>query len=161
MENQAVRGLKTKLGPSTYKLADFLQSPTVKRGPKSRRSREPSSSDSSTEKKPPRQKLRLGPTVDVKGHVAAIDAQTNNTAMSGANDDSDVQAPPGGTNPTGQPASYATVAAGKQGENFCKEFLKMDQVKKGLRDDNIYFNENGSLVSLCARFFVGRLTKLD
>ena len=119
MENQAVRGLKIRLGPRTYKLADLLQSPKVKRDPKSRgRSRDPSSSDSSTEKKPPRQKLRLGPTVDVKGHVAAIDAQMNNTAMSGANDDSDVQAPPGGTNPTGQPASYATVAAGKQGEIF-------------------------------------------
>ena len=37
--------------------------------------------------------------------------------------------------PNGPPASYAAVAAGKQGEIFCKDFLKMDQVKKGLRDE--------------------------
>ena len=77
----------------------------------------------------------MGPTVDVKGHVAVIDAQTNNTAMSGVKDDSEDQALPGGTNPSGLPATYATVAAGKQGEQFCKDFLKLDQVKKGLRDD--------------------------
>ena len=131
MENQAIRGLKTQLGPSTYNLADLLQSRKTQRVPKSRgRSREPSSSDSSAEKKPPRQKLRLGPTVDVKGHVAAIDAQTSNTAMSGMNDDSEGQGIPGGTNPSGRPAP-----AGKQGEQFCKDFLKLDQVKKGLRDD--------------------------
>ena len=44
-----------------------------------------------------------------------------------------------GTNnqPLGPPAgaSYAAVTAGKQGETFVKDFLKMDPVKRGLRDE--------------------------
>ena len=31
--------------------------------------------------------------------------------------------------------SYAAITAGKQGETICKDFLKMNPVKKGLRDD--------------------------
>jgi len=56
--------------------------------------------------------------------VADIDARTNNTAMSGINNV-----------PKGPPASYAAVAAGNQGEIYCKAFPKMDQVKRDLRDD--------------------------
>ena len=124
MENQALRDLKVQSGPCIYKLADQPPRPKAKRDNKSRRR---PSSDSSSEKKPPKQKLKFDEfdlAVDVKRQVADIDARTNNTAMSGANND-----------PKGPPASYAAVAAGKQGEIFCKDFLKMDQVKKGLRDE--------------------------
>ena len=69
----------------------------------------------------------MAPAVDVKGHVAVIDAQSSNAAMLRVNDDSEDQGLLGGTNPSGQPATYATVAAGKKGEQYCKEFLKLDQ----------------------------------
>ena len=54
--------------------------------------------------------------------MADIDARTDNSAMSGTNN-----------HPKGP--SYAAITAGKQGETICKDFLKMDPVKKGLRDD--------------------------
>ena len=65
---------------------------------------------------------------NVKGQAAAINAST---ATSGDNDDSDGQSKSGSTNPSG----HKPATAGKQGEPFCKDFLKMNQVKKGLRDD--------------------------
>ena len=58
--------------------------------------------------------------------MAAIDAMTDNSAMSGANNQ--LQGPPAG-------ATYADVTAGNQGETFVRNFLKMDQVKRDLRDD--------------------------
>ena len=124
MENQASRDLKVQLGPCIYKLADQPPSPKPQRDNKSRRRL---STDSSSEEKPPKQKLRFDGfalAIDVKRQVADIDARTNNSAMSGTNN-----------HPNGPPASYAAVAAGKQGEIICKDFLKMDPVKKGLRDD--------------------------
>ena len=57
--------------------------------------------------------------------MAEIDARMDNSAMSGTNNQP--QGPPAG-------ASYAAVTAGRQGEIFTKDFLKMDQVKKDLRD---------------------------
>ena len=50
--------------------------------------------------------------------MADIDARTDIAVMAGTK---------------GQ--SYAAITAGKQGETICKDFLKMDPVKKGLRDD--------------------------
>ena len=58
--------------------------------------------------------------------MADIDARTDNSAMSGTNNHP--KGPPAG-------ASYAAITAGKQGEIICKDFLKMDPVKKGLRDN--------------------------
>ena len=123
VENQAFRDPRVHPGPCIYKLADQTPRPQLKRDKSKRRP----SSDSSSELKPPSQKQKIdehGLAIDVKRHVADIDARTNNTAMSGTNNV-----------PKGPPASYAAVAAGNQGEIFCKTFLKMDKVKKDLRDD--------------------------
>ena len=127
MEKQACRGLEDRLGPLTYNLANVIQNPGLcKRAPKSKvRAREPSSSDSSAEK-PLRKNLKMATTV--KGQVAAINAST---ATSGENDDSDGQSNSGRTNPPG----HKPANAGKKGEQFCRDFLKMNPVKKGLRDD--------------------------
>ena len=57
--------------------------------------------------------------------MAVIDARSDNSAMSGANNQ--LQGPPAG-------ATYADVTAGNQGETFVRNFLKMDQVKRDLRD---------------------------
>ena len=120
MEKQACRGLEDRLGPLTYNLADLIQNPGLcKRVPKSRgRAREPSSSDSSAEK-PPRKNLKMA--TNVKGQVAAINAST---ATSGDNDDSDGQSKSGSTNPPG----HTPATAGKKGEPFCRDFLKMNPV---------------------------------
>ena len=130
MEKQACRGLEDRLWPLTYTLAELIQSPGLcKRVPKSRgRAREPSSSDSSGEK-PPRKNLKM--TTSVKGQVAAIDAINASAAASGENDDSEFQSNSGNTNPPG----HKPATAGKKGEPFCRDFLKMNPVKKGLRDD--------------------------
>ena len=63
--------------------------------------------------------------VDVKRQVAVIDARSDNSAMSGAN--YQLQGPPAG-------ATYADVTAGNQGETFVRNFLKLDTVKRDLRD---------------------------
>ena len=57
--------------------------------------------------------------------MAAIDARSDNSAMSGANNQP--QGPPAG-------ATYADVTAGNQGETYVRNFLKMDKVKRDLRD---------------------------
>ena len=57
--------------------------------------------------------------------MAAIDARSDNSAMSGANNQP--QGPPAG-------ATYADVTAGNQGETFVRNFLKLDTVKRDLRD---------------------------
>ena len=61
--------------------------------------------------------------------MAVIDARTDDSAMSGTKNQP--QGPPAG-------ATYADIAAGKQGEIFVKGFLKMDQVKKDLRDKKLF-----------------------
>ena len=74
MENQALRDLKVQSGPCIYKLADQPLRPKAKRDNKSRRR---PSSDSSSERKPPKQKLKFDEfdlAVDVKRQVADIDA---------------------------------------------------------------------------------------
>merc|ERR1711888_271071 len=58
--------------------------------------------------------------------MAELSVLASISAMSGTNNHP--QGPPAG-------ASYAAVTAGKQGETFVKDFLKMDPVKKGLRDE--------------------------
>ena len=86
---------------------------------------------SSSAKKPPKQKPRFEnfeTAVDVKGQVAAIDAMTDNSAMSGANQHN--QGTPAG-------ATYADVTSGNQGETFVRNFIKMDQTKRDLRDNKV------------------------
>ena len=124
MEKQACRGLEDRLAPLTYNLAEAVHTPGLcKRPPKSKvRPREASSSDNSSAEKPLRKNLKM--TGNVKGQAAAINAMT---ASSGENDDSDIQS----THPPG----HKPVDTGKKGEQYCREFLKMNPVKKGLRDD--------------------------
>ena len=84
---------------------------------------------SSSAKKPHKQKPRVDnfeKAVDVKGQVAAINASTDNTAMSGANQRN--QGTPDG-------ATYADAMSGNKGETFVRNFIKMDQTKRDLRDN--------------------------
>ena len=91
---------------------------------------------SSSAKKPLKQKLRFDnfeKAVDVKEQVAAINAIADNTAMSGANQRN--QGTPDG-------ATYADATSGNQGETFVRNFIKMDQTKKDLRDNKVEKNSN-------------------
>ena len=84
---------------------------------------------SSSAKKPHKQKPRVDnfeKAVDVKEQVAAINASTDNTAMSGANQRN--QGTPDG-------ATYADATSGNKGETFVRNFIKMDQTKRDLRDN--------------------------
>ena len=120
MENQAFRDPKVHPGPCIYKLADQTPRPQLKRDNKSKRR---PSSDSSSELRPPSQKLKIDEhelAIDVKRHVADIDARTNNTAMSGTNNI-----------PKGPPASYAAVAAGNKVKFFVRTSLKWTRSKRG------------------------------
>ena len=86
---------------------------------------------SSSAKKPLKQKLRfdnIETAVDVKEQVAVINAKADNTAMSGANQRN--QGTPDG-------ATYADATSGNQGETFVRNFIKMDQTKRDLRDNKV------------------------
>ena len=105
--------------------------PTIPPPQRDKASRRRQRTGSSSAKKPPKQKPRFEnfeTAVDVKGQVAAIDAMTDNSAMSGANQQ--IQGVPAG-------ATYADVTSGNQGETFVRNFIKMDQTKRDLRDNKV------------------------
>ena len=63
-----------------------------------------------------------------KGQVAEKIASINASAATSGNDDSDGQSTSGRTNPPG----HQQARVGKKGEQFCRDFLKMNPVKKRL-----------------------------
>merc|ERR1712030_316253 len=108
------------------KLADLPTTPLPQWETVSRRRKR---GGSSSTKKPHKQKPRVDnfeKAVDVKGQVAAINASSDNTAMSGANQRN--QGTPDGV-------TYADASSGNKGETFVRNFIKMDQTKRDLRDN--------------------------
>ena len=79
--------------------------------------------------------------------MAVIDAKSDKSAMSGANNQH--QGLPAG-------ATYADVTAGNQGETFVRNFLKLDTVKRDLRDKKEEKKHRRNTKCHCAR--LGRLS---
>ena len=130
MEKQACRGLVDLVNPLTYNLADALTTPGLpKRKIKPKRKvRQATSSESSAEK-PPKSKLRMATN---NGQVAdAVKSINNASAATSGNVDGDGQSSSGRVAPPG----HQQVRAGKKGEQFCRDFCKMNTVKKELRDN--------------------------
>merc|ERR1712030_36175 len=108
------------------KLADLPTTPLPQWKTVSRKGKRKGSSST---KKPHKQKPRVDnfeKAVDVKGQVAAINASSDNSAMSGANPRN--QGTPDGV-------TYADASSGNKGETFVRNFIKMDQTKRDLRDN--------------------------
>ena len=129
MEKQACRGLVDLVNPLTYNLADALTTPGLpKRKKPKRKVRQATSSESSAEK-PPKSKPRMSANNgQVAAVVKAIDAAS---ASNNGNVDGDGQSTSGRIVPPG----HQQVRAGKKGEQFCRDFCKMNPVKKELRDN--------------------------
>ena len=130
MEKQAVRGLEGLVNPLIYNLADALANPgKPKRSKKSkRRERQATSSESSAEK-PPKTKPRMSAA---NGQVSAAVLSINNSTAA-SNETMDVRGP--STSGRNDPPGRQSGRAGNKGDQFVREFCKMDAVKKECRDN--------------------------
>ena len=130
MEKQAVRGLEGLVNPLTYNLADALATPgKSKRSKKSKRKDRQATSSESSAEKPPKTKPRMSAlNGQVSAAVKSIDA-----ASAANNENMDV----GGQSTSGRndPPGHQPGRAGKKGEQFCRDFCKMNPVKKECRDN--------------------------
>ena len=130
MDNQVRRGLGDLVSPLTINLADAIPTPGLKRRTKKskRRERQALSSESSTEK-PPKNKPRMNAS---GGQVSSVVNQSEGTTA-GTNDMMNV-AGQQSTGLNGPPGNHP-VRAGNKGEQFVREFCKMNPVKRAIRDD--------------------------
>ena len=130
MEKQAVRGLEGLVNPLTYNLADAIANPgKPKRTKKSKRKDRQATSSESSAEKPPKSKPRMSA---VNGQVsAAVMSINNSTAASNETMDVRGQSTSGRNDPPGRQSGRA----GNKGDQFCREFCKMDPVKKECRDN--------------------------
>ena len=130
MEKQACRGLEDLVNPLTYNLADAISTPGLSKRTKEskRHGRQATSSESSAEK-PPRNKPRMSA---LNGHVTSV-VKSIDAATAANNDIMDV----GGQTNAGRndPPGHQPARAGKKGEQFCRDFCKMDPVKRECRDN--------------------------
>ena len=117
------------VNPLTYNLANAISNPgKPKRKKFKRKDRQATSSESSAEK-PPKSKPRMSA---VNGQVSAA-VKSINTATAAKNETTDV----GGQNTSGRndPPGRPSGRAGNKGEQFIREFCKMNPVKKECRDN--------------------------
>ena len=130
MEKQAVRGLEGLVNPLTYNLADALANPgKPKRSKKSKRKDRQATSSESSAEKPPSSKQRMSAT---NGQVsAAVLSINNSTAASTETMDARGPNASGRSDPPGRQSGRY----GNKGDQFVREFCKMDAVKKECRDN--------------------------
>ena len=124
MEKQACRGLEDLVNPLTYNLADAISTPGLpKRTKKSKRKERKATSSESSAEKPPKTKPRMSA---LNGQVSAA-VKSINTATAANNETMDV----GGQNTSGRndPPGRQSGRAGNKGDQFCREFCKMNPVK--------------------------------